>query len=93
MNCWKEALMQAREGRIHILDEMDKEISAPREDYKPHAPRIIEIRIDKSYIGAVIGPGGKVIQEIQSTTGTTINVEEVGDEGIVSIASPEQRKH
>ena len=84
----EEALMQAREGRIHILDEMGKELSEPREDYKPHAPRIVEIRIDKSFIGAVIGPGGKVIQEIQSTTGTTINVEEVGDEGIVNIASP-----
>ena len=84
----EEALLQARAGRIHILDEMDKEMDAPREDYKPHAPRIIEIRIDKSYIGAVIGPGGKIIQEIQSTTGTTINVEEVGNEGIVSIASP-----
>lgn len=86
----EKALMQARDGRIHILDEMAKEIAEPREDYKPHAPRIIEIRIDKSFIGAVIGPGGKVIQEIQSTTGTTINVEEVGDQGIVSIASPDK---
>ena len=84
----EQALVQARAGRLHILDEMDKEIAAPREDYKPHAPRIVELRIDKSYIGALIGPGGKVIQEIQSSTGTTINVEEVGDEGIVSIASP-----
>jgi polyribonucleotide nucleotidyltransferase len=84
----EQALLQAREGRIHILNEMAKEIDHARDDYKPHAPRIIEIRIDKSYIGAVIGPGGKVIQEIQSTTGTTINVEEVGNEGIVSIASP-----
>ena len=84
----EQALMQARDGRIHILNEMAKELDAPRDDYKPHAPRIIEIRIDKSYIGAVIGPGGKVIQEIQATTGTTINVEEVGEQGIVSIASP-----
>ncbi len=84
----EQALLQAREGRIHILNEMARELDQPRADYKPHAPRIIEIRIDKSYIGAVIGPGGKVIQEIQSTTGTTINVEEVGNEGIVSIASP-----
>ncbi len=84
----EQALMQAKEGRIHILDEMAKELDTPREDYKPHAPRIVEIRIDKSYIGAIIGPGGKVIQEIQSTTGTNINVEEVGDEGIVSVASP-----
>jgi len=86
----EQALLQAKEGRIHILDEMAKELADPREDYKPHAPRIVEIRIDKSYIGAVIGPGGKVIQEIQSTTNTTINVEEVGDEGIVNIASPDK---
>lgn len=86
----EKALMQARDGRLHILGEMAKEISEPREDYKPHAPRIVEIRIDKSYIGAVIGPGGKVIQEIQATTGTSINVEEVGEEGIVSIASPDK---
>ena len=86
----EQALMQARDGRLHILGEMDKELNAPREDYKPHAPRIVEIRIDKSYIGAVIGPGGKVIQEIQSSTNTTINVEEVGDQGIVNIASPDK---
>ncbi len=86
----EQALLQAREGRIHILDEMAKELAEPREDYKPHAPRIVEMRIDKSYIGAVIGPGGKVIQEIQSTTGTSINIEEVGEEGIVNIASPDK---
>lgn len=82
-----EALEQAKEGRIHILNEMKKTIEAPREDVKDHAPRIVEIRIDKSFIGAVIGPGGKVIQEIQEETGTTINIEEEGNEGIVSIAS------
>ncbi|WP_373549392.1 polyribonucleotide nucleotidyltransferase [Haliscomenobacter sp.] len=81
------ALNQAREGRLHILNEMKKTIEAPREDYKPHAPRIVEIIIDKSYIGAVIGPGGKVIQEIQATTGTQINIEEKGDKGHVTIAS------
>jgi len=83
----EKALNQAREGRIHILNEMNKALEAPREDLKPHAPRIVEIVIDKSYIGAVIGPGGKVIQEIQAETGTNINIEEVGDEGVVSIAS------
>lgn len=83
----EKALNQAREGRIHILNEMKKALEAPREDLKPHAPRIVEIVIDKSYIGAVIGPGGKVIQEIQAETGTNINIEEVGDEGVVSIAS------
>jgi polyribonucleotide nucleotidyltransferase len=83
----EKALNQAREGRIHILNEMKKALEAPREDLKPHAPRIVEIIIDKSFIGAVIGPGGKVIQEIQAETGTNINIEEVGDEGVVSIAS------
>lgn len=81
------ALNQAREGRLHILNEMKKTIEAPREDYKPHAPRIVEIIIDKSFIGAVIGPGGKVIQEIQASTGTQINIEEKGDKGHVTIAS------
>lgn len=83
----EKALNQAREGRLHILNEMKKALEAPREDLKPHAPRIVEIIIDKSFIGAVIGPGGKVIQEIQAETGTNINIEEVGDEGVVSIAS------
>ena len=83
----EEALEQAREGRIHILDEMAKTIAEPRDDYKPHAPRIIELEIDKSYIGAVIGPGGSIIQELQAETNTVINIEEVGDKGVVSIAS------
>jgi len=82
-----EALEQAKQGRLHILNEMKKSLDKPREDVKDHAPRIVEIRIDKSYIGAVIGPGGKVIQEIQEETGTTINIEEEGHEGVVSIAS------
>jgi polyribonucleotide nucleotidyltransferase len=83
----EKALNQAREGRLHILGKMNETITEPRGDFKPHAPRIVDIIIDKSFIGAVIGPGGKVIQEIQATTGTTINIEEVGDKGIVSIAS------
>jgi len=83
----EKALEQAKIGRIHILNEMAKTISEAREDLKPHAPRIIEIQIDKSYIGAVIGPGGKVIQELQARTGTVINIEEIDDKGIVSIAS------
>ncbi len=84
------ALEQARVGRLHILQEMAKTIGAPREDLKPHAPRIVEIEIDKSFIGAVIGPGGKVIQEIQATTGTNINIDEVDDKGVVSIASSDK---
>ncbi len=83
----EKALMQAREGRLHILDKMDAVMSAPRPDFKPHAPRIVEITIDKSFIGAVIGPGGKIIQDMQLKTGTKINIEEVGDKGIINIAS------
>ena len=86
----EKALEQAKAGRLHILGEMAKSLSEPRDDYKPHAPRIVELRIDKSFIGAVIGPGGKVIQEIQAETGTTINIEEVEDQGIVSIAASDK---
>ena len=81
------ALSQAKEGRLHILGEMAKTITAAREDFKPHAPRIIEISVDKSYIGAIIGPGGKIIQDLQARTGAIINIEEVDDRGIVSISS------
>jgi len=82
-----QALAQAREGRLHILGEMMKTLSAPREDYKPHAPRIEKIMIPKEFIGAVIGPGGKVIQEIQRETGTVIVLEEVGDKGVIDISA------
>ncbi len=81
------ALDQAKEGRLHILGEMAKTISSANDDLKPHAPRMVELIIDKSFIGAVIGPGGKVIQEMQASTGTVINIEEVDDKGVVSIAS------
>lgn len=83
----EKALLQAKAGRIHILDEMAKTMAEPREDLKPHAPRMIEIVIDKSYIGAVIGPGGKIIQELQEKTGTIINIEEIDNKGVVSISS------
>jgi polyribonucleotide nucleotidyltransferase len=83
----EQALDQARRGRLHILEKMNETIPAPREDYKPHAPRITQILIEKSYIGAVIGPGGKVIQDIQEKSGAQINIEEVGDKGVVSISS------
>jgi polyribonucleotide nucleotidyltransferase len=82
-----EALEQARAGRLHILGEMLKVISEPREDYKPHAPRIEKMIIPKEFIGAVIGPGGKVIQEMQRETGTTISIEEVDNQGIIEIGS------
>jgi len=80
-----EALDQAKQGRLHILNKMLETISEPRPDLKPHAPRIVQITIPKDLIGALIGPGGKVIQEIQKDTGTTIVVEEIGNLGIVDV--------
>ncbi|MEO1516672.1 MAG: polyribonucleotide nucleotidyltransferase [Bacteroidota bacterium] len=82
-----QALEQAKAGRLHILGKMTEVMADPREDYKPHAPRIVEILIDKSFIGAVIGPGGSIIQEIQAETSTVINIEEVDDKGVVNISS------
>jgi polyribonucleotide nucleotidyltransferase len=90
MNVMRQALSQAKKGRLHILDAMHACTLAPREDVKPHAPRMVKLIIDKEYIGAVIGPGGKVIQEIQRETGTTINIEEVDNHGEVSIFSKEK---
>lgn len=83
----KQALMQARDGRSHILGEMMKTIDKPREDYKEHAPRIISFFIPKEFIGPVIGPGGKIIQEIQLTTNTTIIIDEIDGQGKVDIMS------
>ncbi len=80
-----KALNQAKEGRLHILNEMKKTLSEPREDLKPHAPRSISVIIDKELIGAVIGPGGKVVQEIQKETGATVIIEEVEKNGLVHI--------
>jgi len=81
----EQALAQAREGRLHILNEMLKTIAEPNADYKPHTPRITQITIPKDMIGAVIGPGGKIIQDIQAKTGATITIEEVNNTGQVSI--------
>ncbi len=83
----KKALYQARDGRSHILNEMLKTLDKPREDYKAHAPRIISFIIPKDMIGAIIGPGGKIIQEIQATTNTEIIVEEIPEGGKVDIVS------
>ena len=80
-----KALEQARQGRLHILNKITETIAEPREDYKPFVPRIEQILIDKDFIGAVIGPGGKVIQEIQKTTGTTITITETEKNGVVDI--------
>ncbi len=83
----EEALEQARNGRLHILEEMSKTISEPRPDYKPHVPRIVKMTVPKEFIGAIIGPGGKVIQELQKESDSTIVIEEVGDYGIIDIVS------
>jgi polyribonucleotide nucleotidyltransferase len=87
MDIMREALSQAKKGRLHILDAMYECMPAARADVKPHAPRMVKLIIDKEFIGAVIGPGGKIIQEMQRTTGATINIEEVGNHGEVSIFS------
>ena len=88
METMREALEQARLGRLHILNAMYECMPAARDEVKPHAPRMEKLFIDKEFIGAVIGPQGKVIQEIQRETGTTINIEEVGNYGEVSVFSP-----
>jgi polyribonucleotide nucleotidyltransferase len=81
----EQALEQARQGRLHIMGEMMKTLSEPRPEFKPHVPRIEQIIIPKDFIGAVIGTGGKVIQEIQKVTNTTITITEEGENGIVEI--------
>ena len=83
----EKALNQAREGRMHILGKITECIAEPRAEMKPHAPRIETIRIPKEFIGAVIGPGGKIIQGMQEETGATISIEEVDGEGIIEIAA------
>ena len=83
----EKALNQAREGRMHILGKITDCIAEPRAELKPHAPRIETMRIPKEFIGAVIGPGGKIIQGMQEETGATISIEEVEGEGIIEIAA------
>jgi polyribonucleotide nucleotidyltransferase len=83
----REALAQAREGRHHIRREMLGSISEPREDYKEHAPRIVQFEVPGESIGPIIGPGGKIIQEIQAVTGTTVSIEDVDGKGMVQIAA------
>lgn len=88
----EKALNQARDGRLHILNIINETIPAPREDYKPHVPRLVTIEIPKEMIGAVIGPQGKVIQGIQEETGTTISIDEDEKTGVgrVEIASKDK---
>jgi len=83
----ERALAQAKEGRLHILDKINEAQPAPRPDLKPHAPRIETFTIGKEFIGAVIGPGGKIIQGIQEKSGATISIDEVDNVGIVEIAA------
>lgn len=86
-----QALTQARAGRLHILGEMAKTIAQTNPDYKPHTPRSFNIVIDKEYIGAIIGPDGKVVQQIQKDTGATIVIEEKNDKGHVNIFTSNQQ--
>jgi len=81
------ALNQAKAGRMHILGKIQETLAAPREDMKPNAPRIVVMFIPKESIGSIIGPGGKIIQNMQAETGATITVEEIGDQGRVEIAA------
>ena len=80
-----EALEQARKGRLHILSKMNEVLDKPREDFKPHVPRIVQISIPKDLIGAVIGPGGKIIQGIQADTGAKIVIEEIDNRGVIDV--------
>ncbi len=81
------ALKQAKEGRLHIMNKIKETLAEPRTDLKPHAPRIVVMFIPKEMIGAVIGPGGKIIQGMQAETGAVINIEEIGDQGRIEIAA------
>ena len=83
----EKALLQAREGRLHILSKINETIPAPREDYKPHVPRIVTMTIPKDLIGAVIGPGGKIIQGIQEASGATVTIEEIDEQGYIEVAA------
>ena len=83
----EKALMQARDGRLHILGKINETIPAPREDYKPHVPRIVTLTIPKDLIGAVIGPGGKIIQGIQEESGAIVSIDEIDNEGYIEVAA------
>ncbi len=83
----EKALNQARDGRMHILDIIEQTISKPREDFKPHVPRIVTMLIPKEMIGAVIGPGGKIIQGIQEESGATVSIDEIEEGGYIEVAA------
>jgi len=86
----ERALNQARDGRLHILGIIENTISAPREDYKPHVPRIVTMLIPKELIGAVIGPGGKIIQGIQEASGATVSIDEIPEGGYIEVAASDK---
>ena len=83
----EQALRQARDGRLHILNLINQAIPAPREDYKPHVPRIVAMTVDKEFIGAIIGKGGEVIQGIQEQTGAVITIDEINGKGEIEISA------
>ncbi len=83
----EQALNQARDGRMHILNIIDQTIPAPREEYRPHVPRIVNMLIPKELIGAVIGPGGKIIQGIQEESGATVSIDEIPEGGYIEVAA------
>lgn len=87
-----EALLQAKEGRAHILGEMMKTMDTPREDYKDHAPRIVSFEVPAEAIGPIIGPGGKIINEIQDTTGANVSIEDADGKGIVEVSGDNKQK-
>jgi len=93
MDIMEKALLQARNGRLHILDKITETIAAPREDVKPHAPKMVMMEIPKDFIGAVIGPGGKIIQQMQKDTDTVIAIEEVGEIGRIEISGVSREKN
>ncbi len=92
MDIMEQALMQAKDGRLHILNKITETIAAPRPDVKPHAPKMVVLEISKDFIGAVIGPGGKIIQQLQKDTDTVIAIEEVGEIGRIEIAGTDREK-
>ncbi|MGV4413278.1 polyribonucleotide nucleotidyltransferase [Chryseobacterium sp. T1] len=92
MDIMEQALMQARDGRLHILNKITETIAEPREDVKPHAPKMVMIEISKDFIGAVIGPGGKIIQQLQKDTDTVIAIEEIGEIGRIEISGVDREK-
>lgn len=86
----ERALNQAREGRLHILDIIEQTIPEPRADYRPNVPRIVTMTIPKDLIGAVIGPGGKVIQGIQEASGAVVSIDEIAEGGYIEVAAPDK---